>query len=199
MNREKKQFVVIGVLVALVLGVGAFQFTRQNEAPAPLPKNEKAVAKTDVGTAKISPLKYPELMPLHPKDPFETAPFIAGSKAPEPVSKAPVSVPGSALNKPSRTAVEGTLPRDFRFDGPLVAGGKPEPLAPPKQVFGYTLIGITEGAHPTAVFDDGKGNQQLVEAGQGIGPSATVLSISRGRVRVKFNEETLTFNVGGNP
>ena len=77
--------------------------------------------------------------------------------------------------------------------------GVPPMPVPDKPLFGYTLVGVVEGAHPAAVFDDGKGNQQLIEIGQSVGPSAKLLSIKRGIVRIKFNAETLTFNVGGNP
>ena len=197
MNREKKQLVVVGGLVFLVLSVGAFQFTRKDEVPVATTKKKEVAPKVE--DPAMAPQKYPELFPLRAKDPFETASFVAGSKASE--VKPPATMVAHPLNDSGQKAVNKIHPTDFNPDPNWMPkpGGVISPVPPPKPVFGYTLIGITEGAHPIAVFDDGKGNQQLVEAGQGIGPSATIISITRGTVRVKFNAETLTFNVGGNP
>ncbi len=206
MNREKKQLVVVGVLVVLVLGVGAFQFTRKDPVAAPVAKAKPDAAKDAAKVAaKVEGPKYPDLFPLPAKDPFETAAFVAGPKQPEVTPPAPTTGLGATLSNKSKDSVKDIstgLPANDFSTGPWMPGGAKtiiEPKAPPKPVFGYTLVGIVEGAHPTAVFDDGKGNQQLVEVGQGIGQSSTVISISRGTVRVKFNAETLNFSVGGNP
>ena len=204
MNREKKQMIVVGVLVALVLSVGAFQFTRKDPVPVAQPKVVKPEpTKPGDKDFKMVPLKYPELIPLAVKDPFETASFAAG---PKPIETPPVEtktqVPGTAITKPTRDKLTKLPPSgDFAGDKTFTSSGIGEvkPQEVPEPIFGYTLIGIVEGAYPAAVFEDGKGNQQLVEVGQGIGPSATILSISRGKVRVQFNARTLNLNVGGNP
>ena len=194
MNRDKKQLVVVGVLVALILCVGAFQVMRKPDA-APAPSGPKVVKPGAEGEKDVKQVRKYPLDPLPAKDPFETAAFVAGSVAPPPKPKDPVVA--HPLPDPDKTALTGALSGDGSTHDPFEKGDIP--LAPPKPVFGYTLIGIVNGAHPMAVFDDGKGNQQLVEVGQGIGPSATITNISRDKVRVKFNAETLTFNVGGNP
>lgn len=199
MNRDKKQLVVVGVLVAVVLSVGAFQVMRKPEE-APVATTKKPVTGDGKGgeaAVKVAGPKYPELLPLAPRDPFLTAGFVAVGTTPTP---APIKPPGGTgiPAGPKGTLID--ISKGPGFTGDL--RGVPTPLVPaepPKPVFGYTLVGIVNGAHPMAVFDDGKGNQQLVEVGQGIGPSATILTISRGSVRVKFNAETLEFNVGGNP
>ncbi len=200
MNRDKKQFVVVGVLVAVVVSVGAFQFTRKPEA-APVASSKKPAATagtTGEDADKVIKLKYEGLLPLAPRDPFLTAAFIGVGTTP-PV--APVKPTGGTgvSSGPKQTLID--VSRGPAFTGDIKGGstGPLVPAEPPKPVFGYTLVGIVNGAHPMAVFDDGKGNQQLVEIGQGIGPSATILTISRGKVRVKFNAETLEFNVGENP
>lgn len=205
MNREKKQLVVVGVLVVLVLGVGAFQFTRKDPVAAPVAKAKPDAAKDAAKVAaKVEGPKYPDLFPLPAKDPFETAAFVAGPKQPEVTPPVPTTGLGATLSNKSKESVKDVStgqPSGSFNPGPWQPGGETsvKPVEPPKPVFGYTLVGIVEGAHPTAVFDDGKGNQQLVEVGQGIGQSSTVISISRGTVRVKFNAETLNFSVGGNP
>jgi hypothetical protein len=201
MNREKKQLVVVGVLVVLVLSVGAFQFTRKDPPPPPSTKTEKAKAKDKVAEIDEQKVKYPELMAMQPKDPFAIASFVAGSNPPEPTP--PVqpnpTVGGTKVPKAAKE-FNPIPPGDITWNpGGVKPTGEIKPEEPPKPVFGYSLVGIVEGSHPMAVFEDGKGNQRLVETGQSVGSSATVLSISRGKVRVKFNEETLVLNVGGNP
>ena len=203
MNREKKQLVVVGVLAVLVLSVGAFQFTRKDPPPPPAAVKESAKSKNDADKPVVPKRKYEELTDLPPKDPFEIATFVAGpSKAPvvvPPVEK--TTVPGTALNNPARDKIEGTLPgTGGAFDlKPFDKGTVPPLEVKEIPVFGYSLVGIVEGSHPMAVFEDEKGNQRLVEVGQSVGSSASVLSISGGKVRVQFNKQTLVFNVGGNP
>ncbi len=196
MNRDKKQLVVVGVLVGLILCVGAFQVMRKPDA-APAPSGPKVVKPGTEGEKDAKPIKKYPFDPLPAKDPFETASFVSGS-IPQPAEKPKDPVVAHPLNKPGKDALTGVTSGDGPIPFPFEKGTT-TPLAPPKPVFGYTLIGIVNGAHPMAVFDDGKGNQQLVEVGQGIGPSATITNITRDTVRVKFNAETLTFNVGGNP
>lgn len=194
MNREKKQLAVVGVLVVLILGVGAFQFMRGSEPP-PVATAKETKA-TEVKPEKAEP-KNVGLPPLAQKDPFQPSTFIT-----EGTTVANDQVPPKQPVQQTHGKPKLGIDPDFQLDrikfGP--AGTKEvKPVEPPKPEFGYNLIGIIDGAHPAAVFEDGQGNQQLVEVGQGIGPSATITTISRGTVRVKFNAETLVFNVGGNP
>lgn len=199
MNREKKQLVVVGVLVVLVLGIGAFQFTRQDAPPPPASTKEKAKSVDETEKTAVPTKNYPELMDLQQRDPFEIAAFVAGSNPQPTIAPIPKPAPvsGTVITDPSKKGLDALPGPEL----PWQAGGigDVKPIEPPKPVFGYTLVGIVEGAHPMAVFQDEKGNQQLVEAGQSIGSSATITHISRGKVRVKFNAETLVLNVGGNP
>ena len=201
MNREKKQLLVIGVLVVLILGVGGFQMMR-GDAPAPAPvakktDNDKKAAKE----AEVKPIPNPQFLPLPAKDPFMEAAFVTQGTADDPNLQKPAEkkpVQSTHGNPKLGFDSNAPLPKDDLLMAP---GGKKTitPIAPPKPVFEYVLTGVIQGAHAAAVFDDGKGNQQLVEVGQAIGPNATLIQISRGAVRVKFNAETLTLNVGGNP
>jgi hypothetical protein len=187
------------VLAFLVLSVGAFQFTRKDPPPPPSKSKEKPKAKDAAESTANQPKKYPELTDLPAKDPFEIASFVSGSNPkPVPPPVAPVHPGGTAMTDPTRNGLK-TLPGpdDINWK-PGGSIGEVKPIEPPKPVFGYSLVGIVQGSHPMAVFDDGKGNQQLVEVGQSIGSSATVTNISGGKVRVRFNAETLVFNVGGN-
>lgn len=199
MNREKKQLVVVGVLVALILAVGAFQFMRGSSDTPPPTEPKKAKPEGSEGTTAEKPKpKNENLLPLAAKDPFTPAAFISEGTTPPNNPTPPVKQESTHGSRNIKLPGVGdfTEPMDWQ------PGGKKDivkPAEPPKPVFGYDLVGIVEGAHPMAVFEDAAGNQQLVEVGQGIGPSATLTNISRGTVRVKFNAETLVFNVGGNP
>jgi hypothetical protein len=200
MNREKKQMAVIGVLVVLILGVGAFQMMRGGDAPPQAaPKKEEATKKASP-ESEITPPKNNQFHDRPAKDPFLPAGFILVGTKEDPSQQAAEKKPVQATHGNPKLGFEsdGQLPKsDITMD----PGGKKGivPIAPPKPIFEYVLTGVIQGAHAAAVFDDGKGNQQLVEVGQPIGPNATLIQISRGAVRVKFNAETLVLNVGGNP
>ncbi len=204
MNREKKQLVVVGVLAFLVLSVGAFQFTRKDPPPPAASTTEKPKPIDGKDKVVVPTRNYPELLDLSPKDPFEIAEFVSGTK---PVVTPTVTTPSANPGTIGGTVISKNGKENLKrlpFGGPDMPMPFPDgktlvPLAPPEPVFEYSLVGIVEGAHPMAVFEDGKGNQRLLEAGQSVGSSATIIQISRGKVRVKFNEKTLTLNVGGNP
>ncbi len=202
MNPEKKKIAVMGALFVVVLGVGGFQFMNASSAPPPAPtKPKEAKPEENVDPNKRPPLNA-GLPPLSQRDPFIQAAFVSDG------TEQPTPPPTPQPEKKPVQATHGQPKLGFDPKGPF--GSEPgEPLPNPKDsippmpvdkpTFGYSLVGVVEGAHPAAVFDDGKGNQQLVEVGQSIGPNAKILTIYRGKVRVKFNAETLTFNVGGNP
>jgi hypothetical protein len=197
MNREKKQILVVAVLAVMILGVGAFQFMNASAEPTPVATKAQD-KKEDKKDDKPEGPKNPQFRPLTRKDPFETATFAMSHEESTPTPpKDPVP--------PKQDHTGGSRPISLPTNNPgwnFPPGGVKEdlkPEEPPKPVFGYRVVGVVEGAYPAVVFEDSKGNQQLVEIGQGIGPNATVIGINRGKVRIKFNAETLVLNVGGNP
>lgn len=206
MNPEKKKAAVMVVLLVVVLGVGGFRLMdASSEPPAAPAKPKEAKPEENVDPNKRPPLNA-GLPPLAQRDPFIQASFV-NDGTDQPTTPPPTP-------QPDKKPVQGTHGQPkLGFDPKGTFGGDtggtlPNPntskdTIPPmpveKPIFGYSLVGVVDGAHPAAVFDDGKGNQQLVEVGQSIGPNAKILAIYRGKVRVKFNAETLTFNVGGNP
>lgn len=198
MNREKKQIVVVAVLAVMVLGVGAFQFMNASSEPAPVATKAEE-KKDDKKSDKPQGPKNPQFRPLAIKDPFETATFAMSHEDPTPTPPKDPTPPKQDHTGGSRPIKLPGSPAGTGWDFPV--GGNPEvkPVEPEKPVFGYRVVGVVEGAYPAVVFEDSKGNQQLVEIGQGIGPNATVIGINRGKVRIKFNAETLVLNVGGNP
>lgn len=193
MNREKKQMAVLGALALMIVCVGAFQFMGGSPEPIvaePTKKVEKNTDKSEDGVKKGP--KNPEFAtPLGKKDPFQIAPFAfsAPEEPKPPVQETTKPPPLPAVGK------GGGIPD---YTGVLPAGGLEPAIVPEVPKFTYRLVGVIEGKFPSAVFADANGNQRLVEIGQQVGSSATVLSISRGKVRVKFNAEVLTLSVGGN-
>lgn len=213
MNPDKKKTMVLAALFVVILGVGAFQFMAGGETPPP-PAKKDDKAKADAKKDAVQPIKNPGYYPLAAHDPFIPATFI-NEATPDPTPQQPAPQPDNSKKGPvwqdggngprlknhgdPRGLIPGPLEGGMPAGGNKGTGTEVKPMEVEKPKFGYTLIGIVVGNHPTAVFDDGQGNQQLVEVGQSVGPNAKVIAISRGTVRIRFNAETLTFNVGGNP
>lgn len=202
MNKEKKQLAVMGVLLVLVLGIGAFQFmggTPEAPPPAGLTKEEERVAaeqKKQEEEAKTA-IKNPEFANSLPqRDPFQVAGFALTAKVEEtPPTPAPIPDPKpekSKIRRPKLNPLSGELPGLNSGPETLV------PAEPPKPKFEFSLIGIVTGSEPAAVFTDPSGNQRMVEPGQSLGSNAQVLSISKSTVKVRFINETLVLKVGGN-
>lgn len=189
--------VVMGALLVMILGVGAFQMMQSSaEPPKPVESEKKAEAEAEAKAKKTQEketVKNPDFaLPLDRRDPFARSTFAV---------KRPVEEPGSANPSPTRPEVVKPLPRPLKGKGPRPwepPATDVKPLEVPEPKFGYSLIGIISGVNPGAVFADASGNQRLVEVGQGIDGDSTLLSISRGLVRVRFHAKVLTLSVGGN-
>jgi hypothetical protein len=207
MNQDKKKMAVMGALAIMVIGVGAFQFMGgSDDAPKPpAAKVDDAKTKTDKDK-EIVEIKNPDFASvLAPRDPFTVAAF-ADPKDPTPDVLAPVATPDPLPTKSAQRPRR--LPGGKRIDPGFSPAGLPgggssepalEPLAPPEPKFAFSVSGVITGASPAAVFTDASGNQRLVEVGQEIDGDSTLISVSRGSVRVKFHAKTLVLTIGGNP
>jgi hypothetical protein len=206
MNREKKQLIAVGAMVVMILGIGAFQMMQGSGAPPPAPTEAKKESELEEDKDKKPEIKNPEVAsPLRRRDPFMMASFandeeafeVPAPVAPKPEVKRPKVLPGRPSHSNGHTK--------FEFDGDElpVAGSLNERSEGPKPIvpevkFGYTLIGILDGVRDVAVFQDAAGNQRMVPVGQAIDGDATLLSVSRGSVRVKFHAQTLVLTIGEN-
>lgn len=206
MNREKKQLLVVGVLALMIVCVGAFQFMGGSSAPAPVAANSDGDAKKAAEEAKKKEedeklVKNPDFaVPLNRRDPFQKASFALKPVEPKPVVTPVTNTPDTKIRVPGRGkpfVIPGRpVPKFDELGGNDSGVG---PMAVPEPRFNYSLSGIIAGTTPGAVFTDSSGNQKLVEVGQGIDGDATLLSVSRDKVRVKFHAKTLVLTVGGNP
>ncbi len=202
MNKEKKQMIAVIALAVMILAIGAFQFMGGSaEEPKKEEPKKAATAEEKKPTpeeATKSAIKNPEFANLLPeRDPFEESAFVEEARkaaaTEEEAKKKPVaetkpnSGKGSKIPKPKLPPLKGDLGNSLA----------PMPVEAPK--FEYSLIGILWGAHPSAIFVDKAGNQSMVDIGQPVGSSASVISITRNSVKVKFNAEILVLRVGVNP
>lgn len=202
MTKEKKQFVALGALGLMVVSVGAFQFMGGSPEPPKTEEPKKVAAPKKETAAEIAKaaIKNPDFAnPLPIRDPFEISgfAFTADEKKEDPAASATADVPRADKKPEVKRGHSEFRPRPLPGN-PEAGGTTIPPLEPPKPKFEYSLIGIVTGKSPSAVFADGGGNQRMVDLGQSVG-DATVVSITRNFVKVRFNNETLVLKVGGNP
>lgn len=203
MNREKKQMVVLGVLALMIVCVGGFQMMGSSSAPAPEPapkKESETPEKTSAVSEEKPKVANPDQSrPLPKRDPFAPSAFaISANEDPAAVASKKSAQAADASNR----RVPPTLPGPDKGIQWVPGGNLDEgvdPLLPPAPKFSYTLIGFVQGKYPAAVFADATGNQKLVEAGDAIDGSATLIAVYGSKVKVKFHDQTLVLTVGGNP
>ena len=207
MNREKKQMIVLGVLALMIVCVGAFQMMGSGTAAAPVPapapetkKETKDLEETSTTSETKPKIANPEqAYPLPKRDPFAPSAFaIFANEDPDAVPKPSNSSGGTKGMKNVPTTLQGTKEDIVWTSGGDSEGGVP-PVIPPAPKFNYTLVGFVQGKYPAAVFSDRSGNQKLVEAGDAIDGSATLVAVYGNKVKVKFHDQTRVLTVGGNP
>jgi hypothetical protein len=201
---NKKKLIVIGVLGAVLLAVGVFQFTSSSEPqPSSSPKppsagaDAGAPAKTADGdntdpAAVDDPIRKLYVQALPTRDPFQR---LGAELEGEPLPK------GTSTLRPTPPAVppmklDGVLPD---LNGSLPTGLTPgAPLRRPGE-FAYTLSGVILGSRPAAVFTDDSGNQKLVLLGSAVDGDSRLVGLTKGHATISHQGKTLTFSVGGNP
>jgi hypothetical protein len=203
MNREKKQMVVLGVLALMIVCVGGFQMMGSSSAPAPAPetkKDEKPEEETSTTSETKPKIANPDqARPLPKRDPFAPSAFaIYANEDPTAVPTPPTGSPQSSGRKNVPPTLPGTK-SDIVWTPGGDKGGSIEPVLPPPPKFSYTLVGFVQGRYPAAVFADASGNQKLVESGDAIDGSATLVAVYGNKVKVKFHDQTIVLTVGGNP
>jgi hypothetical protein len=220
MKDDKKKIVVLGVLLAVMLAVGAFTFmgggsSQPTVAADPaagsgtgevVKVNANGETATDTSAGAVPELKGEEL-PKNPlyaadlpqRDPFVTNLAGAGSRSgfvnPQPVT-APVQ------RAPRTTSYPSVAPYVPRMTGSLPDAGSVTitSTGPDPSQFGYTVSGvITGGGKPAAVFTDSSGNQRLVPVGGSLDGDSKVVAIDRGNVTIEHRGKKQRLSLGGNP
>lgn len=202
---DKKKKLALGGLVAVIAGVGAFQFTSGSAEPP------KAAAKQEKKAIEVAEKQYAAdedptglivASALPARDPFDGSswqPKIEEPKPPAPVeppknTRPPRNVGGGRINGsiPPFQVGNMSLP-SANGDIKLEAS---KPMADPN-AFGYAVSGVIVGHRPAAVFTDASGNQRLIPVGGSIDGDSRVVGISRGKVTIRHRDKTITMTVGG--
>jgi hypothetical protein len=196
---DNKKKVVIGVLVAAVLAIGAFQFTGGgSDEPAPAPKKDQTAQKQDDKTTIPPP---PTFAPYTARDPFEQgrlANFVEEPKPQQEPEKAKTPEKSSRPNGDFEPEINwgnpgGIPPVDP--GNPGTQGGNPAIAVEPE--FKYALVGVVVGETPAAVFADATGGQRLITLGGSLDNDTKLISISQGKAVVRFGKKTITLTIGG--
>ncbi|MCC7229565.1 MAG: hypothetical protein IT203_04160 [Fimbriimonadaceae bacterium] len=218
MKDDKKKLIVLGVLFAVILCVGAFSFLGGSPPPpAPVAAKKEEVS-NDGTTVKLdehgnpipgsegeeppqNPL-YAEALPQ--RDPFQLRPLEGEAEPQNPIvhqPSLPQPKPGGSTRRPS----DGPGYRPYQ--PPPLAGSLPgtgglslNPSGPDPSTFNYTLSGtMTGGPNPVAVFTDSSGNQRLVPVGGSLDGDSKVVSVEKGSVTIEHRGKKQRLSQGGNP
>jgi hypothetical protein len=224
MKDDKKKVLVVGILFAVLAGVGAFTFLG-GSAPKPVVAAKKdpsksaatkedpatkvdekgnVVEKTDDPQAATNPLYAAE---LPQRDPFETRapagadPYAMTKTTPPPANPLPPANSGRHSSG-RRSSGGGSIPpmQPLPLSGALGnAQIGVSPTGPDPSAFGYQVSGVIVGNRPAAVFTDSGGNQRLVPVGGSLDGDSKVISIDKGQVTVEHRGKKLRLPLGGNP
>lgn len=212
MKDDKKKLLVLGVLVLVMLAVGAFTFLGGKKS-APV----ATTATTDEGTTVVDDAENaevteeedpnglrPELSGMiastySPRDPFEI-PSGADLRGTKPQPKPEPEQP-KTQNRPA-THTQQTPPLNpLGLGGNLPSlgdSGPGLPIIPAGPT--YKVKGILIGKKSIVVFEDEGGNQKLVPIGGSVDGDTKVTNIEKGKVTVihKGEKKTLTLEEEAN-
>ena len=206
---DKKKLMVVGALVVVVVGVGAFQMTSGGlSGPKEKPKGASQTAASkgtskDGDGKKSDGTKFEIRNPVYAsalaeRDPFEEGAITNSVKPPEakvqPRQQSRRNVPSGPGYQPLNPG--GMLPGAINNGGGTSVQGAP-PLRRPEEPT-VTVTGVIMGTRPAVIFQDDQGNQRLVALGGEIDGGSRVTDISRGKVTVSRKGKTFTLTVGAN-
>lgn len=209
MKDDKKKVIVLGVLFAVIAGVGAFSMLG-GSSPAPAPD---AAASKD-GSSDPNKKKVVEEEPEGPKNPLYAAdlaqrdPFQPKAMPVDPAVAAAMKAATQPLPTPPKSRRSGrvsggggyTSIPPVQISGTLPSGNIGlTPTGPDPSTFNYSVSGVIVGQRPAAVFTDSQGNQRLVPVGGSLDGDSKVVSIDKGQVTVEHRGKKLRLPLGGNP
>ena len=219
MKDDKKKLVVIGALVAVLLGVGAFTFLGGESAPAPVatetskptaePSETKITQVDENGAPVVAEEATPPKNPLYAMELPQRDPFQASMSSADPYQQParkplpPVSRPTGRRSSGGRSGGDYTIPPYQPLSGSLPAAGGSVTLTqtgPDPSEFGYSVSGtMTGGKRPVAVFTDSNGNQRMVPVGGSLDGDSRVVAVEKGSVTIEHRGKKQRLSLGGNP
>jgi hypothetical protein len=207
MTKDKKQILVLGVLFAVILAVGAFQFMGGSKPKTTAKEDDKksdskdVVAQKDVKDPTEKAVEQLFMGALVSRDPFVPQAVI-------------IDEPEGQLDDPNKTG--GLIQRPDPMQGGNNGGGTTggpvdvyHPPVDPNQVGlqptdtprdAWSLRGVMAGRKVIAILEDHKGKQFLVKEGDTFNDGhTTVLSITKTHVELMHNGKVTTLALlGGN-
>lgn len=208
MDNDKRKVLVLGVLGAALLGVGAFQLIPKGE-PAPAASASKPASSAKPNKAEQEATEpQPDLLAnLAPsRDPFApvSLPLASGREVqpnPAPVPTPPPAQRVAPVRQPRvdlapLSPLPGALPGGGGLGGVSVVPTD-RPLRQPGE-FAYSVVGVVVGEQPVVVLRADDGTQRMIPLGGGVDGDSRVLAIEEGRVTVQHRGKRLTLPVGGN-
>ncbi|MDO8684941.1 MAG: type II secretion system protein N [Armatimonadota bacterium] len=206
---DTPKYIVIGALVAILVGYTVYQFTGKKAAagppaPAPVvqeeavPVDSNATQETVSVTEKSQQAVKVALLPpqITPKrDPF----------VPRILPEAPDTWKPPVMTKPTQMASLPSLPSGSQSG---LFGLKPVPIsmgtsgsaAPNVQVDAaprFTLTGVISGQRSVAIIRSGESERHIVREGQLINGRYLVKSIGRDRVVLTYGNRSIYLKLGG--
>lgn len=192
MSKDKKQILVLGVLFAVILAVGAFQFMGGSKPKVAADKDDKKDKGTEVAVndEKADPIKEAIVplftAPLVSRDPFVPQAVVLDEETTDPNQNTGIIKPPPMPNGNNGQGYENVGVVHPPVDGQIGL----QPTDPPKDA--WALRGVMMGAKTLAILEDAKGNQFLVKEGDSFNNGQTrVLSISKTNVQL-MNNGTVT-------
>lgn len=209
-GKDKQKVIILAVLGIVIVGVGAFQFLGgSSPEPPKTAKKAEADAKPKAGEEPVVDEKKVELTKLitgalPARDPFRPSPFeqpdtvalatpqpspagssqprvprpapIGGAVAPmNPMGGLPAAVPNGTIGGPGGASVA------IQPGAPLRQPGEPP----------YSVAGVVIGKERMVVLQDDDGNQRLVKVGDSLDGNTRIVSVERGKVKVRAGSKTV--------
>ncbi len=196
-KNDKKQVIVLGALVVVILGVGAFQFVGGSSAPAETVKKEASATEGTEATAELTePVDERFLAPrLDQRDPF--LPQVrkkkpANEEAPKPQVTAQATPPSRPLAPmPALPPMQGDF-TGMPQQSPQQNSGYDAPTEEARPSF--RLSGIVLGDRPVALIQSDDGKQKAVRVGDQVS-GHKVASIGRKTVVLISEGERVTLTL----
>jgi hypothetical protein len=217
MSKDKKQLVVVGVLVLVVLAIGAFQFMGMRPKPVAKedePKKEdkgEIVAQNDVQDPVKTMVEQLTGQASMPRNPFEAQAVVLEDE------KETTTQPDPEITNGNGNV--GRPPNGYKSEIGVggFGGAQVEPVDPtngnglngnsnitngqPVQYSGdapYILRGVIIGRKTMCMLQDAKGRDHLVREGENVpGTDHTILSITQKEIKINYQGRVRTLVLAG--
>ncbi len=212
MSKDKKQMIVLGALVLLVLAVGAFQFMGPKPKPAPAAAVKKDVPKDDElvagGPEKVDPMdEYIKTLMANassPRDPFAPQAVVFER---EPGQQTPVDPPRTTYRPPSEIVGPVIVNPNNGGTNPGTFNGNNTTLVPDSTLktdgtngMAFALRAVMIGkTKKLCILETIDGRQILITEGQSFGRNmeSTVVEITEEYVVLKHLGKELKLGLNG--